>query len=339
MNEDEGTEPKPSRPVPDHLAKIHAHERDPYITFDEGPHIYTVHGEQGYTSVTTWNHSHFEHFNADKIIANILKSPKHRGDPSYKYYGKTAEEIKAMWDTNRDGAATSGTNMHYDIECFYNGWTVTNESTEFAFFRRFHEDTKDELVPYRTEWMIYHEELKISGSVDMVFYRPRDDTYLIYDWKRCREIVKESLYHKVAKTPCIRHLPDTNYWHYALQLNTYKAILEEKYGIRVSELCLVCLHPDNANHSYLRIPVPVLTREIHNLFAFRRTQIGTPPISCTEPLSKAQEEDNDTKHKQEEEEKEEEEEYESTKKRFKPSEEGQGSSSQTVSQHLLRFFS
>ena len=65
-----------SRPVPDFLAKQNVHPRDKYITFDEGPHIYTVHGKQGFTSVTTWNHSHFAHFDADGIIDKIVKSPR-----------------------------------------------------------------------------------------------------------------------------------------------------------------------------------------------------------------------------------------------------------------------
>ena len=57
-----------SRPVPDYLAKLNPHHRDQFIEFDEGPHIYTVHGQQGYTSVTTWNHHHFPGFDADAII-------------------------------------------------------------------------------------------------------------------------------------------------------------------------------------------------------------------------------------------------------------------------------
>jgi len=61
---------------PDYLSKLNCHERDSHITFDEGPHIYTIDGDSDYTSCTTWNHSHFEHFNADAIIANMMKSPK-----------------------------------------------------------------------------------------------------------------------------------------------------------------------------------------------------------------------------------------------------------------------
>ena len=52
--------------APDYLAKINKHERDEHIQFDEGPHIYTVDGDDSLMSVTTWNHLHFAHFDADK---------------------------------------------------------------------------------------------------------------------------------------------------------------------------------------------------------------------------------------------------------------------------------
>ena len=67
---------------------------------------------------------------------------------------------------------------------------------------------------------------------------------------------------KCGNKKCIEHLPDTNYWHYCLQLNTYKAIIEEKYGKKVTDLFLVCLHPDNNNKSYKRIKVVDLQSEV-----------------------------------------------------------------------------
>ena len=259
-----------SRPVPDYLAKKNAHERDAFIEFDEGPHIYTVHGQKGYTSVTTWNHHHFPQFNADAIIDGIL-SNRRMQDPTYKYYGMTRETIKADWDRNRDQASGAGTNMHYDIECFYNGMDVKNDSIEYQWFQRFVKD-HEELVPYRTEWMIYYEELKLSGSIDMIFENP-DGTIQIFDWKRCKEIAYESPYGKTALTECIQHLPDTNFWHYALQLNTYKTILEEKYGKKVTGLYLVCLHPDNPYKTYDLIEVPFLEEEMRLLFEERRREM------------------------------------------------------------------
>ena len=92
-----------------------------------------------------------------------------------------------------------------------------------------------ELKPYRTEGCVYYEELKLSGSIDMIFENP-DGTLQIYDWKRCKEISYDSSFGKFAKTPCISHLPDTNFWHYSLQLNVYRAILELKYGKKVTGL-------------------------------------------------------------------------------------------------------
>ena len=254
---------------PTYLAKKNAHPRDEFIEFDEGPHIYTIHGQQGFTSVTTWNHSHFSHFDADAIIDKILTNRKYNTDPHYKYYLKTREEIKEMWDKNRDSAATSGTNMHYDVECYYNGINNGNTSQEFEYFLKFAKDY-DYLIPYRTEWMIYHEELKLAGSIDMVFYNKKDDNYWIYDWKRCKEIVNEHPFGQHAANPVISHFPDTNFWHYTLQLNTYKAILEEKYGMKIAGLALVVLHPDNYYKSYDRIECPFIQEDIQALFEQRR---------------------------------------------------------------------
>jgi len=253
------------------LALKNKHERDSRITFDEGPHIYTIDKtDSNYTSVTTWVHSHFQKFDADKIIKNMMNSKRWSEN---KYYGMNVEEIKFAWDKNRDEAAAAGTKMHYDIECYYNGIEVNNNSVEYGYFQQFLERYEKELKPYRTEWMVFHEELRLSGSIDMV-YECNDGSgdLLIYDWKRCKEIKKADRFGKCGNKECIEHLPDTNYWHYCLQLNTYKAILEAKYGRHVREMYLVCLHPDNKNRSYQRIKVMDLSKEITDLFTLRENQ-------------------------------------------------------------------
>lgn len=257
--------------VPTYLSNKNPHPRDEDISFEEGPHIYTVCGDRGgYTSVTTWNHSHFGHFDADAIIDKMLKSKK-MNDPSYKYYGKTKQQIKKMWDDKRISSSTAGTKMHNDIEYYYNNEPVENDSLEFSFFKNFLRDNPD-LKAYRTEWMIYHEEMKLSGSIDMIFENP-DGTLKIYDWKRCEEIKHEAEFNKFATTPCIDHLPDTNFWHYALQLNVYKYILESKYGKKITDLYLVCMHPDNKYKNYQRIKVPVLEDEMPELVKLRLAQV------------------------------------------------------------------
>jgi len=225
----------------------------------------------GYTSVTTWVHKHFSHFNSDKIISKILKSKKWNDDPSYKYYKMTKEDIQKMWDTNRDIASSAGTNMHRDIEYFYNELNIVNESIEYKYFMDFQKEHLH-LKPYRTEWMVFYEELKISGSIDMIFENPEDGTLQIFDWKRCSEIVKENNFNEYSKTYCISHLPDTNYWHYSLQLNMYKRILEDKYEKKITDLYLVCLHPNNS--SYLKIEVPILQKEMNDLIEVRKQELS-----------------------------------------------------------------
>lgn len=266
-----------SLPEPTHLACLNPHPRDEHILFDAGPHTYTIYGEGGYTSVTTWIHSHFGHFNADAIISKMMRSPKW---PENKYYGMTREEIKAAWDANRDEAATAGTAMHYDIECFYNGMTPTNTSIEFRYFTEFEAArTNPEtgfgrfLRPFRTEWMVYFEEAKLAGSIDMVYEDTRDGTLQIYDWKRSKEIKKTNSFQS-ATTECISHLPDTNYWHYSLQLNLYRQILQRKYGKVVVGLYLVVLHPDNRSGTFERIKVPFLETEMADLLAERISEVS-----------------------------------------------------------------
>lgn len=264
-------------PKPDHLARVNAHERDQYISFDEGPHIYTVHGDTTYTSVTTWNHHLFEKFDADAVAKNILKKRKWKNDPTYKYYQKSLEEIKAMWSSTE--ASEAGTKMHFDIECYYNGLEVNNDSIEYKYFMEFARDYAH-LEPYRTEWCVYYEELKLSGSIDMVFRDKNTGEFYIYDWKRTKGIEFEGFGGKKSHVPCIAHLDDSNFWHYSLQLNTYRAILEEKYGMKISGMYLIVLHPNNLCGTYDRIQCHDLRKEIADIFAMRRKMVedGTDQI-------------------------------------------------------------
>jgi len=249
------------------LARENVHEKDKYISFEEKEHIYTIKGDSSFTSVTTWIHSHFGHFDADAVIRGIKRKKNYKES---KYFNKTDEEIKKEWEDNRNSCAEAGTKLHYDIECYYNDEPQENNSIEYGYFIDFTKKYPD-LSAFRTEWMIYDEELKLAGSIDMVYKNKEDNTYMIYDWKRSKEIKKTS-WNKYSKTECIEHIPDANYWHYALQLNMYKALLEKNYNINISELFIVCFHPNHK--SYLMYKLPILKDEIEQLLELRKTQIN-----------------------------------------------------------------
>ena len=273
------------------------HPRDKNIQFFEEDHKYIIKTEPDvkYTSVTTWNHKHFPIFEADIIIDNMMKSKGWK--KGHKYWGLTSEQIKAQWNSNKDVVSGAGTDLHYEIECFNNdkrfSSNYTNKelyeiymsdnidkhefkSLEWKYFINFIKDTPN-LKPYRTEWTVYQDDVKISGSIDMVYENP-DGTLSIYDWKRAKNITRINTYNKFALSPEICHLPDSNFWHYALQLNTYKAILEQKYGKIIKDLILVRLHPDAEEKNYELITLPNLSIEIKDLFLERKKQLNIETI-------------------------------------------------------------
>lgn len=253
------------------LSEINGHIRDKDITFEEEGHIYTIKGERGtYISTTTFVHQQFSHFNPDEVIDMMIRKGKLE-DPTNKYYGKTREEIKELWKKSGEESSGKGTELHKNIEDYSNGLNVINDTTEYKYFLQFRKDYSY-LIPYRTEWMVYYEEYKLCGSIDMVYYNTISKTYEIYDWKRSKEIEYDSNFGKKAKTECISHFPDTNYWHYSIQLNTYKKILEEKYDIMISAMYLLCLHPNYK--TYERIEVKHLENEISDLFNLRLKEIN-----------------------------------------------------------------
>jgi hypothetical protein len=84
----------------------------------------------------------------------------------------------------------------------------------------------------------------------MVYLKP-DGTLAIYDWKRVEEVRTENRFQKGFGP--LAHLPDTNYWHYSIQLNIYRYIIQKHYGYIVSELALVVLHPVNKSWKVVRL--------------------------------------------------------------------------------------
>lgn len=52
----------------------------------------------------------------------------------------------------------------------------------------------------------------------------------------------------------------------------YKRLLEMNYGVTVRELCIVVLHPLQAN--YIAIKLPFMEAEVDAIFAYRRKTLN-----------------------------------------------------------------
>lgn len=276
------------------LHKINPHPRDKFIEFDEPRHKYTYTNGQNTTtnrfgvqvnkhefkiSSTSFVKKYFEKFDSDKIIENMMNSPYWEKN---KYYGmvrhlnneinsknKIKEYIKNYWNKLGKDATTKGTHLHECIEYFYNDFFIEEYPPEFTMFLDFHNEHK-EYNRYRTEWVIYDLDYDIPGTIDMVY--EKDGKFVICDWKRSKDIKMFPYKNKRGKSP-IEHIPDCNFYHYSLQVNLYKYILEKNYDIEISDMWIVNIHPNN--EFYEKYIIDDYQKEIHSMLQENKNSNNT----------------------------------------------------------------
>lgn len=232
---------------------INCHPRDKEIHFEPATHTYTC-NNQIFKSVTTIIEEYFEPF--DKDYWAEKKAP---------LLGITPEALKEQWAKKGEIARSLGTQMHEKIERFYLGLPNDDDETYdlFKLFANYYT-----LVPFRTEWAIFDEESKVAGTLDFLEFK--DGIYNIYDWKRSNKIVingqvcKKNRIGKFALEP-ISHIPDTTFWHYALQVSMYRFILEKNYNISISSGHLAVFHPENKRPWV--VEVPYLRKEVMDILS------------------------------------------------------------------------
>ncbi len=280
-----------------HYEIKNSHNRDKFIFFDEESHTYKItfcsvltaplkaSQQQGnenedhdcvgisgnqdfssidgeiYSSVTTIIHKYFPKFESGKIINKMMSSSSWKRSP---YYGKTKEQIEKEWEQNRSEAASLGTKIHNWIENFYLSGNIcpseeASQSKSFQNFLEFHETYG--WKPYRTEWRVYSEICKIAGSIDIVFEGSSAGKVKIFDWKNSKEIKQENKYEKGF--PPLDHIPNCNFYHYSLQLNLYKWIIEKHYDLVVEEMGLIIVHQNFP--TFLKYEVKDMKKETQDL--------------------------------------------------------------------------
>jgi len=257
------------------LSTLNSHARDADICFFEEDHHYEVKGCNTYTSVTTVVHHLFPGFDAIVMATKMVSNPKFPSAYRYKKYRKIVEgldkkqSINALikeWDRNRDECASLGTLMHANIEKYYNDMNPVDDSKEFQFFKNYAQIQQDNnLIPYRTEWVIYDTVSHIAGSIDMLYTKGLvcngKKILTMVDWKRSKKINKKSFFSDGLG--CMSLESDCNFVHYSLQLNMYKYILEKNYDVIIDKMYIVVFHPDNK--SFLEYEVPDRQDDIANI--------------------------------------------------------------------------
>ena len=177
--------------------------------------------------------------------------------------GLSENEIREKWAQAREDGAKEGTWMHAQFEHLLNGGSLPSRTKEVVLLAQFLRSHPG-MTAYRTEWRVYAEEEDVAGSIDYVAERT-DGSKVIVDWKRTRRTrLSGEAFGKTMRRP-LCSVPDCTLWHYRLQLNVYRYILEKYYGQNVSSMYIVGTNPDNGNHPYVD-EVPRMQTETEALF-------------------------------------------------------------------------
>jgi hypothetical protein len=255
------------------LSEINPHERDKRIVFYEDTHTYLIDDVAASVSSTGWIGGFFSKFDPDTIIQK--NQYKWSQDITSKYYAKSSDEIKQMWEDARD----RGTLLHNTIELFYNNDLPSSDIGNdnplksqgnlplgFDTFLIFHNRMMNEgYRPYRTEWFIFGDDIFVPGAIDMVYVNPKTDGLVVCDWKHCLPL--ERVEYKWGKFPC-ENIPDCKLSKYFLQINYYSYILSKWYGKTIERMLLV-----NIQSNDLQLDV----HEVPNMFRTVRKMISFSP--------------------------------------------------------------
>lgn len=143
--------------------------------------------------------------------------------------------MKARWAAKGKESCRLGTRCHETIEDVLLGRQLRNVAEDETEAKRFENGMAmakkimgaAEIVG--VEKIVFDYELGIAGTIDLLARSKKDGTWLIIDHKTNAEIPErnENQWNKFGLGP-VSHVPDTAFWHYALQLNLYEYLL--KYG-------------------------------------------------------------------------------------------------------------
>lgn len=238
-----------------------SYPQDELISFDPAEHVYLYKGQE-ITSVSTLVANFFPEFNP---IDHAGRVAQREGCPII--------EIMERWDAAGIESREVGTFMHEQIERILNNGTPQLEThfyykgqyikieedvsieKELQYFKSFRIDNR--IQPYRTEWRIFDERYNIAGTIDLLC--KQGSTFEIYDWKRSRKAQPDASIFDYGING-LEHVPNIAFYHYALQQNMYKYILEHNYGISVSKMYIVIFHP--IYDTYLKYEIPRMDEEV-----------------------------------------------------------------------------
>lgn len=261
-----------------HFTDAGRYPQDDDIDFLPEGHVYLWREERQMLPVSNLIAYFFEAFDAQRAA-----------EQQQARYGIPVQETLAKWKRIGRMASEVGTFVHeqtenyfqhgrFDTQCpfTYEGQleyvSVERERDQFLHFvNDYH------IQPYRQEWPVFDADINVAGTIDLIC-RDTDGQFIIYDWKRSRKVVDAKgnpITQAYGGRTSINgiQVPDTSYYHYLIQQNLYRYMLQQHYGIQVKALHLVVLCPDYDD--YRLVPIPIMDQLVQQIIHLCNThQLG-----------------------------------------------------------------
>ena len=173
-------------------------------------------------------------------------------------------EIREKWQEARLRGSREGTWMHAQLEYLLNGGSLPLKTPEVALLAKFLESQRN-VVAFRTEWKVYADKEDVAGSISTTWpYRLRGRAGGRDQGCRRLEATRNledecNSFSRSMRCP-LDDVPDCVLWHYRLQLNVYRYILQHYYSETVSGMYVVGTNPDNPQEPFVDV-VPVMDAE------------------------------------------------------------------------------
>ena len=236
------------------------------LQFIEETHQYFLDGVE-YTCVSDII-KRWENNDREAMLEGCAKKAKWKKD--YKYYGMTKEQIRELWDKNKDDACEFGTTVHgFGESMFY--WMIGEDDKILPEYKeqfkgeepvpmnkheeavmQFWKDIPEYFVPVLAETKVFNQDgTPYAGTFDILFYyyngkgNPQNGL-VVFDYKTNKELTSDycRAKNKMMKPP-FNDLFEENLSHYQLQLSLY-SIPIQKLGLKVIGRRVIWLLPDGS---------------------------------------------------------------------------------------------
>jgi hypothetical protein len=209
--------------------------------------------------------------NKYKSVSSILALIKPKFDLEQKAIDYAAkkkmdlEDVLNLWEEKKNTGLNFGTLIHENIEAYFLERKILDdrysEIIKEVYDKVYVDGAYNELI-------CFDKSKKICGTADYVQFK--EDSFIISDFKTNLKFNFENAFeNKFLRNP-VEHLPNSEYFIYALQLSFYASMISKLTGLRCEALNIYWLKrqidtKDKFKAKWLKYTVPYLKEEVEDV--------------------------------------------------------------------------